>query len=289
MLDTFDTVTTGDIAKTGALVLDLSASTRDLAIGTGAGADQIRGGSGNDTITTNDGDDLVNGGEGDNVLSSGAGNDTIVGGGGNDILDGGADNDEITTGAGNDLVRAGDGVDAINLYSDFTPSDTVDGGAGTDMIRVTTIAASNAAGLFSNTTSVEELSFTEVSHGTFDAALTKANEAGVNSYSLTGIDGDTALEKVVNNARVFLNVGGSGTHALALTHVANSAADSLSLAIITSSSDRTFSAISAVHDEVMSINVVDLAPDGVEKITLGALVAPELRNLVIGGSGPDRR
>jgi Ca2+-binding RTX toxin-like protein len=81
----------------------------------------LYGGQGNDTLT---------GGSGNDSLSGGRGADTLNGGAGDDILNGGVDNqqndgivDSLTAGAGNDTIYAGLG-------------DNVDGGSGTDILRL---------------------------------------------------------------------------------------------------------------------------------------------------------
>ncbi|MBU0994464.1 MAG: tandem-95 repeat protein [Proteobacteria bacterium] len=62
------------------------------------------------------------------------GNDVITGTSSADIIYGLDGNDTIDPGIGNDFIHGGAGNDHINILSDFTFEDTVDGGAGTDTL-----------------------------------------------------------------------------------------------------------------------------------------------------------
>jgi Ca2+-binding RTX toxin-like protein len=59
------------------------------------------------------------------VISSGAGNDVLTGGNGDD---------RFTPGSGVDTVHAGGGDDVINMGAALTAADTIDGGAGSDIL-----------------------------------------------------------------------------------------------------------------------------------------------------------
>jgi hypothetical protein len=64
-----------------------------------------------------------------NYLWGDAGNDTVTGGGGSDILNGGPGSDSLVGGDGNDILVYGVG-------------DTIDGGAGDDLVRIDAIGSS---------------------------------------------------------------------------------------------------------------------------------------------------
>ncbi|MDR9760816.1 metal-binding protein [Rhizobium redzepovicii] len=94
-------------------------------------------------VKTGGGGDLLTGTDGNDILDSGAGNDKLFGGAGSDVLRGGAGDDKITDGDNISTapeafdIDAGDGNDAINLQSHSSAlSGTIDGGAGTDTLRV---------------------------------------------------------------------------------------------------------------------------------------------------------
>jgi Ca2+-binding RTX toxin-like protein len=106
---------------------------------------------GNVTIRDNDtplnligtsGPDNLVGSKNDDVLSGLGGNDTLIGGGGNDRLDGGADADVLNGDEGADTLIGGSGIDRLfggsgNDVLIWDPQDArVDGGAGTDLLRI---------------------------------------------------------------------------------------------------------------------------------------------------------
>lgn len=66
--------------------------------------------------------DEITGSTNDDIIITGAGNDTIIGGQGNDIIDAGNGDDTVTGGAGNDIVDLGSGN---NTYIDSAGHDTV--------------------------------------------------------------------------------------------------------------------------------------------------------------------
>jgi PKD repeat protein len=109
------------------------------------GIDQIMGGSGNDDINGNNGDDVLDGGFGNDIIRGGFGRDTIVGGFHDDMLYGGHGEDTISGDEGNDdlygdkdkdTLLGGPGNDNLIGEQDasgvIVPSDTCDGGTGTD-------------------------------------------------------------------------------------------------------------------------------------------------------------
>ncbi|MGM4880576.1 cadherin domain-containing protein [Rhizobium leguminosarum] len=125
----------------GSVSANLTGSSGDNTITTGAGNDNINGGDGADTL---------NGGAGNDLIQGGVGNDTLNGGDGNDMLWGDVGNDVIRGGAGNDTISdddrfsftpavynidAGDGDDAITVDTFVSLSGTIDGGAGIDTLR----------------------------------------------------------------------------------------------------------------------------------------------------------
>lgn len=116
------------------------------------GDDTILGGSGEDKLVGDAGDDKLEGGDGNDTLDGGDGEDDLLGGAGNDVISGGEGDDTIIGGSGSDFVGGGDGNDVIDtggsapapdrgypglFAGDSDPlndRDTVDGGAGDDLI-----------------------------------------------------------------------------------------------------------------------------------------------------------
>ncbi|WP_027668771.1 cadherin domain-containing protein [Rhizobium leguminosarum] len=163
--EAYDVIRDSEINPLVAVNLVISDSgTVDLAGELGSGSANVIGTSGNDVITTGagndkiaggDGADTLNGGAGYDSLNGGVGNDTLNGGDGNDVLSGDVGNDVIRGGAGNDTIDdgelfgstqeivdidAGDGDDYVAIET-FAPwnSGTIDGGAGIDTLRVTSL------------------------------------------------------------------------------------------------------------------------------------------------------
>ncbi|MDI1365427.1 MAG: hypothetical protein PSX79_11260, partial [bacterium] len=135
----------------------ITAGSGDNTITAGGGNDIITAGAGNDTINAGNGTNFVNGGNGNNTLTTGTGNDTIVGGTGNDTISAGDGTNIVTTGAGNDTVTTGVGNDIIVMGPNLSSLDTVSGGAGTDILKVSGTLAGVA---FANVTGIEILDLT---------------------------------------------------------------------------------------------------------------------------------
>lgn len=109
----------------------------------GAGADIITAGAGNDNLDGGAGNDSLTGGAGNDRLSGGDDTDTLLGGTGNDQLSGGNGNDTLDGGGGNDALYGGDGDDTLiyTLSDNTAATETIDGGAGSDKLRVNLTAA----------------------------------------------------------------------------------------------------------------------------------------------------
>ena len=88
-------------------------------------ADKVTGLRGKDVLKRRGGNDLLTGGTGSDLIFAGSGADTLVGGAGDDGLIGQEGADSIAGGEGNDRI-----------YADI--SDTVDGGAGYDIMYMVT-------------------------------------------------------------------------------------------------------------------------------------------------------
>ncbi|WP_167853580.1 tandem-95 repeat protein [Roseovarius aestuariivivens] len=119
--------------------------------------DTVVGGDGNDLISTGDDADFITGDQGNDTIDGGIDDDTINGGLGDDSIIGGLGSDSIYGGQGNDTIIAG--IDAFSDYIGDDPNlpdpllidpatglpalsdpneedgkDTVNGGAGNDLI-----------------------------------------------------------------------------------------------------------------------------------------------------------
>jgi len=99
------------------------------------------GGSGDDVLNTNGPTDAEN----VEAISGLAGNDTITGSERDEIIDGGIGDDQVFAGAGNDTITGGIGKDSLYgglgddtflVEGETTVTDIIDGGEGSDTLRV---------------------------------------------------------------------------------------------------------------------------------------------------------
>ncbi|WP_026941334.1 calcium-binding protein [Hellea balneolensis] len=113
------------------------------------GDDDIRGDSSNNVFLGNSGDDLISGRGGNDSIVGGNGDDILFGGDGTDNIGGGNDDDIIIGGRGNDILAGGAGDDTFYQWNHepggFT--DTIDGGADTDTLRMQVYDANGAQGI----------------------------------------------------------------------------------------------------------------------------------------------
>ncbi|NKN02833.1 cadherin domain-containing protein [Rhizobium leguminosarum] len=158
--EAYDVIRYSNATPLAAVTLAVSGSSvADLADELGSVSANVTGSSGDNAIATGAGNDTINGGDGADTLNGGAGNDQIQGGVGNDTLDGGDGNDMLWGDVGNDVIRggagndtisdddrfsftpavynidAGDGDDAITVDTFVSLSGTIDGGGGIDTLR----------------------------------------------------------------------------------------------------------------------------------------------------------
>jgi Ca2+-binding RTX toxin-like protein len=163
----------------------------------GEGNDRLYGSGGNDTLIGGEGDDDLYDERGDNFLDGGQGNDTVFGGTGNDWLLGGDGNDFIGGGSGNNTLEGGDGEDVFYALG----SDTIDGGAGIDLILTDiNLSASNANLQFN----LNAMDFTGV---TLPNNLVIVNVERVRELK-TGAGNDRLVVSSIDTLERILNSGG---------------------------------------------------------------------------------
>ena len=294
VIDTLTSITTG-AADVGALTVNVSGSTNEVDISTGAGDDSITFGDINldavgSVITTNDGNDTIDGSAstGADTVDSGAGDDVINTGAGNDVIVAGAGNDQISADVGNKNINAGDGDDVVTLTgSDFNSLDTIDGGTGSDVLKAVDINDVDDAGDFTNVTNFDELAFAAVTSGTLNAVTTLINPVGITTYTFeAGINGDTSLLSVVNDVTVNLIDGTSAaTDDLTITTLADTSADTVTVNV-TSAGDETIGLLSVETAETLNLSFTDTATATINTLTASTVgVADDLTTLVLSGNG----
>ena len=143
------------------------------------------GQGGDDFLTASALGSLLDGGAGNDILNGRAGNDTLTGGLGNDTLFGDEGNDTLTGGAGVDIVNGGAGDDLIivSAADDAGVSESLDGGDGTDTLRVTGNLVFDLSATVKN---FEAVTFAEAASVTLSAVQFAANPA---LASVTGTAG----------------------------------------------------------------------------------------------------
>jgi Ca2+-binding RTX toxin-like protein len=149
----------------------------DVLRGTGAD-DNLNGGGGRDDLSGRAGDDYLNGGSGRDVLSGGSGDDYLDGGrdndrlfghSGEDHLFGGSGSDELTGGSGHDHLYGGSGNDRAFFNVSTDGSDSVNLGAGSDIVSVSAATSRQIRLTFTSA---------EVGNGTATDAGTMTNQDG---------------------------------------------------------------------------------------------------------------
>jgi Ca2+-binding RTX toxin-like protein len=168
----------------------------------------IDGGDGNDDITGSDEADEIRGGTGDDTLDGFDGNDTLNGGIGADDISGGAGNDTI-------VISGTEGA-----------SDTLDGGADTDTLSLTsaTVTLKN----FDATASlIEQLQGKNTAlrgdgdNNSFDlsglavVSGLKSVDGGTGNDTIIGVDLDTYSDDLRGNSGIDRLTGGKGDDKLA--------------------------------------------------------------------------
>lgn len=205
----------------------------DTIFGGDGGSHQFAlfGGTGNDSIEGGDGTDYIHGEEGDDTLVGSFGTDQLVGGIGHDRLDGGTETDMLVGDEGNDTLIGGQGPDYMSgdagsdlfLFdrASHLTGDTISGGDGWDILRLTGSVAGDVLVLTSSHVGLEEVALaseTGSSSGTvnqsmnasaYGAGLLLRGNAGANQ-----ITGTSFSDTVIGGLGADTMSGGSGVDLL---------------------------------------------------------------------------
>jgi len=312
---------TGLIAAAGkTATVDASALTNSSAVLTftsganNAGTLAVTGGAGNDTISLVTANTSTTGVYG--VVNGGAGNDTITGGiAMNAVGTASVENDSINGGDGNDSIIFG--VTSSLSHLDF--NDTVDGGAGTDTLQVSSVAS----GMLAHVTNVEILKIGGITSATFGS-----DAVGFNTFDLTdilvetlvlnaGFSGDTTVQLgtvnadiVTNNANVNLTLtgnvanfngtitGGTGTDTLKMTAntvgvtIIGTSIDAITILANTTTPDNgtgaiTMAASTIATGKTLTVDASALTNSGAVLNISGAATTTTGKMSVTGGAGKD--
>lgn len=195
---------------------------------------------------------------GQTITGSGT-QDTLYGGGGNDVVNGGAGNDTIYAGSGVDNVNGGAGNDTIVFATaaDFGTTDTVDGGEGTDKLRLTN---SDAGTISSGTTSISNISNIETL-SLSDAAATSVNITrfgGLSNLEFAGgVNGTPTYSNLVGPVTVtYVNAATTAaTDTVTASLKTDSGSDTLTVTLAPSANaTNDFGNLSGANFETVAIN-----------------------------------
>lgn len=139
-----------------------------------SGTGNLLGQGGNETITGGDNADYIYGLAGADILNGGLGNDYLYGGDDSDTINGGDGNDSIYGEAGSDVLNGNAGADNFYIGGTEAIGDTIDGGADSDDIYLT-------SNLFLDFTT----SFTSIERVVFGGFTITANTG--TGFNLTGM------------------------------------------------------------------------------------------------------
>ncbi len=178
------------------------------------------GGQGNDTLTLAAGfADWVSGDDGNDSISTGDLADVLLGGAGNDTLTGGTGNDTVSGGAGNDT---------INYTVDSHGADSVDGGADTDTLVLTSGSGNQTLTVVFDGVSITafeggtltnvELVTANLGAGTGDVLLYESTAAAVTVNlalgTASGFSSIAGIENVRSDGGADVLTGGSNNNRL---------------------------------------------------------------------------
>lgn len=236
----------------GAVNQSTAYTDNDLLDG-GAGNDLLGGEMGNDTLLGGAGSDTLEGGSGDDSLDGGADDDTLSGGAGNDTLDGGANGGfgdvltyrgtaagvtvNLATGTATGSASGADtlrnlehvedtafadsltGSDAGNWFRLGAGNDTVDGGAGTDVVMYEDATAAVTVNLATGVATggsigSDTLRNIEAAHGGGYADTITLGNAGGYVFARAGNDsltGGTGNDQFFGGSGADTINGGAGT------------------------------------------------------------------------------
>lgn len=222
----------------------------------------------------------IMGATGVNTLTLSTGNATVNTGAANDLIH--------SLSGGNNTINTGDGNDRVNMGGTFTNADTLDGGDGTDTVSVGTIAHIDAVDA-PTASNFEVLAFTSVTSGNLDVNGTGANATtlptSINTFSFEGgINGDTSLTDLQDNATVNLMGPSANTHTLLLDHENDTSSNVLNFGW-SGGANQTLGTLSTPDAETLNIDINETAAD--RGLTINNLNAPDLNGatLTITGDG----
>jgi hypothetical protein len=295
-------------ATAGALVNDLTGGSGADSITGGIYRDSLSGGIGNDTLSGGDGNDVLRGQSGNDSLLGGAGQDFLDGDVGNDVLDGGDGLDTITAGPGSDTISAGAGDDTIFVAA-LDADDSIDGGAGTDVLSASTLTTTGAGATAAQYTDVvgsvaARIAGVETGYIQFTTEAGSTTAVLANVFDMTAVTGMSTLwldvvsgtTAAANDGNTFAVVRNFGGATINLSEAGNVNPESLTLdgvgqalqvnlrgyATAATTEATVFTGVGA-----LTINGQSVINNANQTNTLGAVSASTASGLTLRTSGSD--
>jgi Ca2+-binding RTX toxin-like protein len=228
-----------------------------------------------------------------NFITGNSGVNQLTGNAGNDTLDGGADDDTLNAGDGNDIIL-------IGAAADHGGSEVIDGGAGADVLRFTSITADETLVLNATVTEVESVvigtaaglttgtTALNVDASNVATGLTLTGNAGANV--LTGTSANDTLNGGAGNDTLDgglgsnLLIGGIGND----TFFVNAPIDVVSEGLA-AGTDKVFSSISyTLTANVENLELTGAALNGTGNTLANILTGNSENNTLSGLAGADQ-
>ena len=294
-VDTLDMTFVG--SNTAPITIDMAAGTYVDTIGSftmtnfedylGEGGDETIGGTdASNYINGNDGNDTINGLGGSDFLNGGKGNDTINGGDGDDTITAGANDgsdasvDTVDGGAGNDIIwSSGNGTylggdDNDKIYAGLTGSgpENLDGGNGIDTLDTTSWSGDYIIDLAAGTSNYGGESFTNFENVT----------TGAGNDTLTGTSGDNIIDGGTGADKM---TGGLGNDSYYVDNVGDVVVETTGQGTDTVYSTITYTLAGTFIENLSLMGAANINATG--STVANVLIGNSGNNILDGGAGGD--
>jgi S-layer protein len=279
---------------TGAFTIDASTMKAQAAGVTSLDINTVTvGTAGTIALTATDGDDLIGASTGTplsaaaSTVIAGAGADTIFTGAGNDTITGGSGKDTINSGTGNDTVDAGADNDTIDFSGNFTIKDSVDGGDGTDTLKVnnadaTTVNAYSLGQINTLNGRISNIEKIDFGAASLTQAIDMARLDSISTVEFEALAGASTISGLAATNEIIFRETTGATLSLALADDTGTA-DVLNLSLKESDA-LVGNVITASNIETINIVGTDDAAGDVSAINTMTLTANKATSVVVTGN-----
>jgi S-layer protein len=288
-------ISTGAVSNTtGVFTIDASLLNAQAAGTTTLDVNAVTTGTaGTITLTGSGGDDLIGVSAASplsasaSTVNAGGGKDTIFTGAGNDTVNGGAGKDAINTGAGNDTVDAGADDDTIDFSGNFTIKDSVDGGDGTDTLKVnnadaTTVNAYSLGQINTLNGRISNIEKIDFGAASLTQAIDMARLDSISTVEFAALGGASTISGLAATNEIIFREDTGATLSLALADDTGTA-DVLNLTI-KESDLLVANTLTASNIETINIKGIDDAAADLATINTMTLTANKATKVVVTGN-----